>query len=198
MNGPDNESEPTAEISISIVGRDHLGPVDSPRSAMYVDREAELEFYAGRTLIQEIETIGKGFELRVDRQSSRRAIQGRRNFDGGTTFTLTETLLALGGVGAIAGLLRAAQPMIVQWLKNRGGRGIKVKNGKSTIEVDTVEQLEAALKLLERHGASLPLQDLPPSPAALPAPTRRSIAGGVKKEAKAVPAKKKAAAKPKD
>lgn len=85
---------------------------------------------------------------------SRTFNQKIRHFDGGITYSITQTLVALGGVGAIAGLLKAAQPMIVQWLKNRAGRTIKVKHGTTTIEVGTVEQLETTLKALERHAAS--------------------------------------------
>ena len=85
-------------------------------------------------------------------------IKGRElHFDGGTTWSIHQLLtLAFGTGGSAWVFLKFVKPLILQWLKNRGGRSVMIKSGDHEIIVtgsNDIDKAVAALKALEANSS---------------------------------------------
>ena len=74
------------------------------------------------------------------------------HMDGGVPVTTYIEMLTIAGVayGAFIGFLKAASPIIVQHLKNKGAPTIVIQKGNKRIEVHKMEDLEHAMKLIKK------------------------------------------------
>ena len=52
---------------------------------------------------------------------------------------------------AVAGLVAAVRPCLVEWIKGRYGRKTKLKIGDVEAEAHTIEEVEKLMKLAEQH-----------------------------------------------
>ncbi|WNJ17863.1 effector-associated constant component EACC1 [Pontibacter sp. G13] len=74
-----------------------------------------------------------------------------RNFDGGMDTNVLQTLSIIFGSGGLAlAYLAALKPLIVEWLKNRNGRTMRIKKGEVEIELKGLQDFEEAITVLKR------------------------------------------------
>ena len=102
-------------------------------------------------LVAEVTSIAEGFGARLD-TSKRRVKDHGFHYDHGVSSTLYESiayLFASGGAGWL--FLRQVQPLILQWLKNKGSRGIKVARAGFSMEIKGKNDYEELLRVLREH-----------------------------------------------
>ncbi|HEX6368541.1 MAG TPA: hypothetical protein VF006_06405 [Longimicrobium sp.] len=94
------------------------------------------------------EAASRGADIKRDRHSSPMHID---HFDGSdATHVLVHVSLVFGGGKAFVDFLKFAQPLVLQWLKNRGGRSITIKANGNSIRVTGVNDLSQAVAAIER------------------------------------------------
>ncbi len=121
--------------------------------ALNFDKEPEADLEQLRTLnelhalLRQVSVRARESGLSVDEHQVRRESRIERLEPGGAS-DVWHTLTAVGGIAGIAALLRAVQPILVQWLKNRAAGSISVKTTSSTITIKGVDDIAKAAELL--------------------------------------------------
>jgi hypothetical protein len=80
----------------------------------------------------------------------------RRNyFDGGFDTTMIEhCALMFGSGGAGIVFLKTAGPALVQWLKNRGSRSVRIKYGDAEVSLTGTNDISTAIEAIEKLAAA--------------------------------------------
>jgi hypothetical protein len=82
-------------------------------------------------------------------EEQRNKYDGRAYLDGAYSDLLYQVGTLTSTAVAAIGLLKAIQPSLVQWLKNRGPRMLRVKIGTSEISVQGEQDIEKLLQLVK-------------------------------------------------
>lgn len=145
-----------AEIVISISTEIHIGMDERTRQVLSDEGlrrvwEEQRDYALGLQMLSRIAAEAGGAGVEVKRNSQRYRDDNARHFDGGITHYISETLVALGGLAGIAAVIKSVQPILVQWLKNKGGRKIEIKVGESHIKIEGDVDIQRFLVDMERR-----------------------------------------------
>jgi len=70
--------------------------------------------------------------------------------DGGPTSNLIEIIsIAFGSGGIFLTYFEIVKPIIIEWLKNRNGRSIKIKSENKELEINGIKSLDEVLNFIK-------------------------------------------------
>lgn len=73
------------------------------------------------------------------------------HFDGGITEYITDNLIiSFTAAGGATALLKFGKDVFIQWMKNRGGRSIKIKVGEFEVEIKGTNDIKKAMDVIEK------------------------------------------------
>ncbi|MDD3080190.1 MAG: hypothetical protein PHH37_13980 [Paludibacter sp.] len=107
--------------------------------------------------LEKINHHAQKLDLNTQRNSYAQEQKGVRCFDMGTITNITDTTLITGTTTAVAAIilfLREIKPLILEWIKNRGSRSVKIEIDGVKIEVTGHNDIDKIIEKIKRLKSS--------------------------------------------
>lgn len=137
-------------VELSDYTEEHIGldrrTGDEIRTPMPADRDPK----GSRVGLDRLLVLAKEMGATIEHSASRYDHHGMRHYDFGITWHEVESVLTLFGTGGAGWLfLKQCQPILLQWLKNKESRRVKVKLHGFEVEIHGEKDIKKVLSLLK-------------------------------------------------